>query len=121
MQNEKSALGLDGNVAALLGYVIWIVALISIFIEKDNKFVRFHAIQAIIYWAAALVIYIGLFFVMAFLTFLSGALASLFSLLIFLFGIAVFAGIIFLAVKSFQGELVKFPVIGEMAEEWSKK
>ncbi|MDX6577463.1 MAG: hypothetical protein QOE96_3416, partial [Blastocatellia bacterium] len=31
MQNTgKSALGLEGNVAALLGYILWIVALISV-------------------------------------------------------------------------------------------
>lgn len=120
MENQKSALGLDANVTVLIGYIIWIVALILIFIEKDNKFVRFHALQAIIFWAAALVIYVTLFFVMAFLSFISGTLASLFSLLIFLFGLAVFGGVIFLAIKSYQGETVKLPVIGEMAEKWSK-
>jgi uncharacterized membrane protein len=42
MQNQKSALGLDGNVTALIGYIIGILALVLIFIEKDNKFVRFR-------------------------------------------------------------------------------
>ena len=50
MQNTtegKSALGLDGNVTALIGYIIPLVALILVFMEKDNKFVRFHSIQSV--------------------------------------------------------------------------
>ena len=41
MQNQKSALGLDGNVTALLGYIIWIIALVSLIIEKEtgNRFI----------------------------------------------------------------------------------
>ena len=34
MQNQKSALGLDGNITALIGYPVGIVALILVFIEK---------------------------------------------------------------------------------------
>ncbi len=121
MQNQKSALGLDGNITVLIGYItIGIVALVLIFIEKDNKFIRFHAFQSALYWAAVFVIYIALIFVMAFLAFFSDALASLFSLLIFLFGLTVTGGVIFLAIKSYQGQTIKLPVIGEMAEDWSK-
>lgn len=121
MQYQKSALGLDENVTALVGYIVGIVALVLIFIEKDSKFVRFHAFQAVIFWVVALVTYFALIFLMAFLAFFSNGLASILSLLIFLFGLAVTGCVIFLAVKSFQGESIKLPVIGEMAEEWSKK
>lgn len=120
MQNQTSALGLDENVTVLIGYIVGIVALVLIFLEKNNQFVRFHAYQSLLYWATAFVTYIALFFVMAFLAFFSSGLASLFSLLIFLFGIAVIGGLIFLAIKSYQGERIKVPVIGEMAEGWSK-
>lgn len=120
MQNQKSALGLDGNITALIGYIVGIVALVLIFIEKDNKFVRFHAFQAALYWAVAVVIYVILIFLLSFLAFFSSGLAYLLSLLIFLFGLAVVGGVIFLAIKSYQGELIKLPVIGEMAQEWSK-
>lgn len=119
MQNQKSALGLDANVTALLGYPIGIVALISVFIEKDNKFVRFHAIQSLLFWAVAIVLWVALVFVMIFLAFVSGALATLFWLLLMLVGLGVFAGVIFLGYKAFQGETFKLPVIGDMAEKWS--
>jgi uncharacterized membrane protein len=118
MQNEKSALGLDGNVTALIGYIIGLVALILVFIEKDNKFVRFHALQAVLFWVAISVIYILLSIVTGVLFVASTTLGSLFSLIFLLIGLAVLAGVIFLAYKSFQGEKFKLPVIGDMAEKW---
>ncbi len=119
MENRKSALGLDENITAFVAYIIGIVALALIFIEKDSKFVRFHAFQAILYWAIALTAYFVLIFTMAFISFFSSGLASILSLLIFLFGLAVTGCVIFLAVKAFQGEMVKLPVIGNMADKWS--
>ena len=120
MQNQKSALGLDANVTALIGYIIGIVALVLIFIERDNRFVRFHAFQAALYWGTVVVVYFVLIFLLAFFAFFSNGLAFLFSLLIKLFSLIVTGGLIFLAIKSYQGEVIKLPVIGEMAENWSK-
>lgn len=120
MRSQKSALGLDENVTALIGYIAGIVAIVLIFIEKDSKFVRFHAFQAALFWAVVLAIYFVLTFILMFLAFLSSGLTALFSLLVYIFGLAVTVGVIFLAVKSYQGEKIKLPVIGEFAEEWSK-
>ena len=45
----KSSTGLDAKVAGLLCYVVgWVTGLIFFLIEKENKFVRFHAMQSII-------------------------------------------------------------------------
>ncbi len=44
----KSAIGLDGNLAAALGYPIGILAIICLIMDKENKFVKFHALQAIL-------------------------------------------------------------------------
>jgi uncharacterized membrane protein len=119
MQNQKSALGLDANVTALISYPVGLLALVSVFIEKDNKFVRFHAFQSLLFWAAATVLWIGVIFVMVFLAFVSSLLATLMWLLLVLIGFGVFAGIILLAYKAFQGEMFKLPVIGDMAEKWA--
>lgn len=119
MQNQKSALGLDGNITALIGYPIGIVALILLFIEKDNKFVRFHAIQSLLFWVVFTVLFIALAVITGILAFVSGTLATLFSLLYFLALIACFGGLILLAFKAYQGEMFKFPVIGGMADKWS--
>lgn len=119
MQNQKSALGLDGNITALIGYIIWIVALVLIFIEKDNKFVRFHAFQSVLYGVAIVAVWIALIIITAILAFVSGTLAGLFSMLFWLVWLAAIVGVILLAVKAYQGQMFKLPVIGDMAEKWS--
>ncbi len=122
MQNTtegKSALGLDGNVTALLGYIIPLVALILVFMEKDNKFVRFHSIQSLLYTVVITIILITLTIFSVMLAFISGTLATLFSLIALLVWLGVFAGAIFLAVKAYKGQMFKLPVVGDMADKWS--
>ena len=49
----KTSTGLQENVAGLLCYVLgWISGIIFLIIEKDNKFVRFHAWQSILVFGA---------------------------------------------------------------------
>ena len=44
----KSSTGIQPNVAALLAYLVGFVSgLVFFLIEKENKFVRFHAMQSI--------------------------------------------------------------------------
>jgi len=46
---EKTSTGLQENIAGLLCYVLgWVTGIIFLFIEKENKFVRFHAVQSIV-------------------------------------------------------------------------
>ena len=126
MENQKSALGLDGNVTALIGYLIGIVALILIFIEKDNKFVRFHALQSVL-WSVLLGVAITVVWIVGFVLGLvvsqaSGALAGIVWLLVVLIFVglllALFGGLIFGAIKAFGGAEFKLPVVGNMAEKW---
>ena len=56
----KSALGLDGNIAAALGYPIGVIAIVNLVMEKENKFVRFHAIQSLVLIVAYIVTFIVL-------------------------------------------------------------
>jgi len=123
--------GLDPKVAAALSY-IWIVGVIFYFIEKENKFVRFHAMQSIIFGIANLVI-LGLLMVVAFiLTFafgvggaiVGGGVGTLIGLLVWLvwllfwvIALALFIGLIFAAVKAYQGQTFKLPIIGNFAEQ----
>src|SRR5207244_13657501 len=63
MDTGKSALGLDGNIAAALGYPIGIIAIICLIIEKENRFVKFHALQSILLHVAAIVLMIALWII----------------------------------------------------------
>jgi len=127
--------GLDPKVAAALSY-IWIVGLIFFILEKENKFVRFHALQSILIGVANSVLMIVLVIVATVLTLVfsigaaaaasggGGGIASLISLLVWLMwlifwliGMAMFGGLIFAAVKAYQGHTFKLPFIGNMAEK----
>lgn len=117
---------MDGNVTALIGYIIGIVALVLIFIEKDNKFVRFHALQSILWFAtifvAIIVVAIVGTIVSMVLAAVSGTLAwivgLLFMLIYLALFLAMFGGLIYGAIKSFGGEMTKLPFVGNMAEKW---
>ena len=128
----KSALGLDANVTALLGYIIWIVALIALIMEKENKFVRFHTIQSLLYHAAMAVLMIAFVIIGIFLGIVGavagqagGAIGGLFGSLIGLVGMLVFfaylAGLIYAAVQAYGGKWFKLPIVGNIAERFANK
>jgi uncharacterized membrane protein len=122
----KSALGLDANITAPLGYIIWIVALVVVIMEKENKFVRFHAIQSLLYHAAAIIVFIGLVILLTILTVMLafarlGELSSILWLLYMIVFVGYVAGLIFAAVKSYGGAYFKLPIVGNMAEKFANK
>jgi uncharacterized membrane protein len=120
----KSSTGLDANVAALLAYIFGLVSgVIFYVIEKDSPFVKFHAMQSILFNAVVAVIAIGgsiiLMIVTAVLNQISGVLAGIVGLLSLLFWVvfflAVFAGFILCLIKAYQGQMFKLPIVGNMA------
>jgi uncharacterized membrane protein len=126
----KSSTGLDENVAALLSYIAtWVSGLIFFLIEKESRFVRFHAMQAILLGASGLVLGLGLYFVWVFgwLIFASisdvlGWLVGLvLGLLIFVFWIAFLIAFVMCLIKAYQKQYFKLPVIGNFAEKFSMK
>ena len=97
----KSSTGLEENVAGLLCYVVgWITGLIFFLIEKDNKFVKFHAMQSIITFGACTIL-------------------GFIPIVNWFIGIVALVLWILLMIKAYQGEKFKLPVIGDLAEKWS--
>jgi len=137
MDTGKSALGLDGNLSAALGYPVGIIAIISLIMEKENRFVKFHALQAILLYAAFIIVAIGLTIIFMIIGIIlgvasaaanssaGGGLAAIFGLLSFLVWIiilvAYIGGLIMAAVKSYNGVMFKLPIIGNLAEKWTSK
>jgi len=133
MDTGKSALGLDGNVAAALGYPIGIIAIISLIIEKENRFVKFHALQSILLHVGMIVLMIALWIIGAILLVggaaaaaatdsgaVGGLVGMLFGLLWLVFIVVYLLGLILSAVKAYQGATFKLPIIGGMADKWVK-
>ncbi len=116
-EEKKSSTGLDSNIGALLSYVLgWITGLIFFLIEEKDEFVRFHAMQSIIFFGAVTAVLI----VLGFLQWLP-VIGVLFTVLTALVGLFAFVMWIVLMVKAYQGELFKLPVAGEMAGRYSPK
>ena len=103
----KTSTGINQNVAGMLCYLVgWITGLIFFLIEKDNRFVRFHAMQSMMTFGALTV----LFMVLGFVPFIGWMLFPI-------LGIVQVVLWIFLMVKAYQGEQFKLPVIGDLAEK----
>ena len=108
--NGKTSTGLQPNVAGLLCYLVgWVTGIIFLILEKDNQFVRFHAIQSIIVFGAATVIDI----VFRFIPVIGWVIA-------WIVGVIAFILWIVLMVKAYQGQRYKVPIAGNIAEQQLK-
>lgn len=104
---EKSSTGLEANVAGLLCYVLgWVSGLVFILIEKESKFVRFHAIQSIYVFGTLTIASIVLSWIPVVGVVLTG-LISVLSIVLW----------IILMVKAYQGTMYKLPWAGDLAEK----
>ena len=103
----ETSLGMQPNLAVLLCYFFgFITGLVFYFVEKKNKFVRFHAMQSIVVFGSFFVANLVLL-VLPVLGVIIGALLSLLSLVLW----------ILLMIKAYQGEMFKLPIAGDIAEK----
>ncbi len=114
--NGATSMNMDPNVAAGVSYILgWITGLIFFLSEKQNRFVRFHAMQSIIFSIVWIVVYTAFTVIFGFLSILS-IISCFISPLI---GLAGFVLWVILLINAFQGKYFKLPVIGDMAERWA--
>jgi uncharacterized membrane protein len=112
-----TSMGMQPNVEAGLSYVFgWITGLIFFLVEKQNRFVRFHAMQSLLFFGGLTIIDIILNFVGAVPGI--GWLAPLVSLAV---GVVGFIGWIVLLVNGFQGKYFKLPIVGDYAEKYANQ
>jgi uncharacterized membrane protein len=122
----KATFGLDENVAAALTYVLtWLTGIIFLLVEKENKTVRFHAMQSIL-------VFLPIQIIVWILGALIGTLAygvggygvvgiwAILGLIITLIWIAMFVLWLFLMYKAYIGEKFKVPIVGNIAENQTK-
>lgn len=114
-----SSMNMEPNTAAGLSYLAgWITGLIFFLVEKQNRFVRFNAMQSILLSAAAVVASIVLTIVLTIVAFIP--VIGLLGLLLWpLFYLAAFGVWIYLLINAFQGKYIKLPIIGNYAERFA--
>ena len=126
----KSSTGLDENIAALLTYIAtWVSGLVFFLIEKNSRLVRFHAMQAILLGATAIVGAIILWIAWVVVTLVLSQIADILGtlsgliigLLIGVFYLAVVVAWVMCLIKAYQGQFYKLPLLGNFAEKFSAK
>ena len=111
---KTSIFGLSENWAAALAYLFgFITAIPILIIERENRFVRFAALQSTI---ASLIITL----IMSAFSFLSGFLPLvgwIFGMVGWLLSIGVFMGWLFMLIMSATGKAVRIPIIGDACHD----
>ena len=111
----KSIFGLDENLAAALSYVLGPFSGIFVFImERENKFVRFHALQSTL-WFLMLYVAGWVLGMITSLPLIGWVLGIVISPVVFFGTIIVFASKIFLILQAYNGKTFKIPIIGDVA------
>ena len=104
---EKTSMGLEENVAGALTYIVgWLTGIIFLLIEKDNKFVRFHAMQSTLVFLSLMVLDL----IFAWIPFFGWIISILIGLLILMLWLL-------LMYKAYKGEKYKLPIVGDIAEK----
>src|SRR6267378_3819131 len=122
----KTGVGIDANLASMLCYLTMIccglgiiVSLVFFIVEKTNRLLRFHAMQALLFGGVWIVLGVAMRILSALLSIgdLDLGLFIFWGLLLVRVLIALFllAFLILAAIKAYQGQYYKLPIIGNIA------
>jgi uncharacterized membrane protein len=101
-EQKETVLGISENLEGLLAYSLGIITgVVFLFLEKKNKFVRFHAAQSVAFSLVILVLSAIPF------------LGWLFSFILVPVGFGLW---LFLMYKAYKGEKYKLPYLGDFVE-----
>lgn len=104
---EVTSTGLSRNIAGVLCYVLgFVTGMIFLIVEKENRFIRFHAYQSIFIFAALFILNIILTSI-PFIGWIVGILMAPLGIILW----------IVLMIKAYQGRYFKLPLVGDLAEK----
>lgn len=108
--SKKSVFGLSENIAGLLSYVfMFFSGIVILILEKENKFVRFHALQSTIWFVFICV----LGWVLRFLAVIP-LLGFFIGIISWFVGVVSFVSWVVLMYMAYKGDTFKLPVIGDV-------
>jgi len=108
LHTEKTSTGFNANVAAALSYLVgFVTGIIFLLVEKENNFVRFHAMQSTLVFAGIVAVDILL------------QIVPILGALVVIFVVIPLSAILWLLLmfKAYQGEEFKLPLVGQMAAD----
>jgi uncharacterized membrane protein len=115
---QPASAGLTSNVAAALAYILgFITGILFLVLEpyKNDRFVRFHAMQSILYSAAGLVFRVGWSILVGALVDISGWMALVLVPVGLVISLALFGFWIFLMYQAYSNREFRIPIIGAIA------
>jgi uncharacterized membrane protein len=105
-EKARSSTGLEENVAGFLCYLFgFITGIVFLVVEKESRFVKFHAMQSTITFLSLFVISLVLGFI------------PIIGLLVYPIWILSLILWLLLMIKALRGERYVLPIVGKMAEE----
>src|SRR5947199_2206165 len=123
----KSGVGMDANLASMLCYLTMIccglgiiLSLVFFIIEKTNRLLRFHSMQALLYGGVWIVVGIAFKVLSMLVDIALGDTVGLFAfwgllLVRVLVALVLLAFLIMAAIKAYQGQYYKLPIVGNIA------
>jgi uncharacterized membrane protein len=131
---NTTSIGMDGNLAALLSYLVGIIGIIILITEKENKFAKYHALQALLFHLSFAVFFVVAFILLFILGFVGvaisaalgkagAAIGAIFSIILMIVWFAliiigpltIIGGNIYAAIQAHKGRWFKLPIVGNMA------
>lgn len=106
---KVTALGIDENLEGALAYFFGLLTgILFLILEKDNKFIKFHAVQSIVVSVAAMVILTVVGTILIFIPIIGWIL----DILLYLGTLILWLLLMF---KAYQKEIFKLPIAGDIA------
>jgi uncharacterized membrane protein len=117
--SKKSSIGLDPKVANLLAYLFsWLGGLIIWLMEKENRFVKWNALQALILGICDAIVWIVFWAILSPTTIFF--IGPVFLIIGWILYVAIWVFRIIAIVKGFQGSTYRIPGISKLADKWFK-
>jgi len=122
-----TSVGLNANVASMICYLTMIccglgiiLSLVFFIIEKTNRLLRFHSMQALLYGGVWIVVGIAFKVLSMLVDIALGDTVGLFAfwgllLVRVLVALVLLAFLIMAAIKAYQGQYYKLPIVGNIA------
>jgi len=123
----KASIGMDANLASMLCYLTMIccglgiiLSLVFFLIEKTSRLLRFHAMQALLYGGVWIIVGIAFRILSMLVDVALGDAVGFFAFwgllaVRVLVALVLLAFLILAAVKAYQGQYYKLPILGNIA------
>ena len=108
----------DGGLLAAIAYLVGLLAIVLYFVKPEDKFVRFHSLQALAYSLAVGVVFVVLSIGLTLLSIVSGGVLGILGFcMIPIAGIAIIYDL-YVAYMAFTGKMYKIPMLGDFVAKY---